>query len=186
MGPIADNEPNTTGTERPPVRDPDSVLLAYLSCPTDPAGNFLGALLLTDARTRPLHFTYVAPVRPTLMQRILYGSTLTQHVKIDVIAKKLFGDGAVAAPHVIFVDNRDLLRVRDLSGFPAAHLYRPRETERTDDTLSSVVYDTGGNLADQDTVGRIVAQLDQAVDLVDPFNRIRDALKEALKSAKES
>jgi hypothetical protein len=84
------------------------LILCYLQCPTDAAGAFLGAILLTDYRARPQHYAYVQPVKPTKMQRILYGTTLDEHIKVDVIAKKLW-EGLPTKPDVLFVDSADLL-----------------------------------------------------------------------------
>jgi hypothetical protein len=78
-------------------------ILCYLMCPTDGGGGFLGGILLTDNRARPLHFAFVQPVKPTKMQRILYGSTLDEQIKIDVITQKLW-QGLPNPPDVLFVD----------------------------------------------------------------------------------
>ena len=51
--------------------EPSDAILGYLACPQDAASGFIGALLITDARSRPLHFAYVSPIRPTAMQRLL-------------------------------------------------------------------------------------------------------------------
>src|SRR2546430_2115943 len=63
--------------------------LCYVYCATDQAGGYLGAVLLTDFLTRPQYFAYVEPVRPTQIQRILYGPTLPEHISVDVITAKL-------------------------------------------------------------------------------------------------
>ena len=162
------------------LSDPDSVCLAYLSCPQDGAKGYLGALLLTDRRTRPLHFGYVAPVRPTVMQRILYGRTLDIDVKIDVIAKKLAQDGISKVPEVLFVDAEDLLAARPIFNVPTARLTHV-EGKQSGVTISTYHYDTGGHAQDQEAVGRIVAALEQTVDLLDPFKRMEEALKDAQK-----
>ena len=159
--------------------EPENVCLAYLSCPQDGAKGYLGALLLTDGRTRPLHFGYVAPVRPTVMQRILYGRTLDAHVKIDVITRKL-QDGLSRVPDVVFVDGEDLLAARPIFGVPTARLTR-RSGTQPGITISTYQYDTGGDTQDEEKVGQIVAALEQTVDLYNPFERIQEALKEALK-----
>ena len=160
--------------------DPDNVCLAYLSCPQDGAKGYLGALLVTDGRTRPLHFGYVAPVRPTIMQRILYGRTLDVHVKMDVIARKLVQDGISKVPDVLFVDAEDLLAARPIFNVPTARLTRP-EAKQSGVTISTYRYDAGGRAQDEEAVGRIVTALEQTVDLLDPFKRMEGALKEALK-----
>jgi hypothetical protein len=163
------------------VADAENICLAYLSCPQDGAKGYVGALLLTDARTRPLHFGYVAPVRPTAMQRILYGRTLDAHVKIDVITAKLINDKLSRVPDVLFVDAEELLHARRLLNVPTARLKSDKAQPGT--TLSLYQYDTGDHRQDEEQVGRIVAALEQSVDLLDPFQRMQDALKEALKES---
>lgn len=158
--------------------------LGYVTCPQDAAKGFLGALLLTDERTRPLHFGYVAPIRPTLMQRILYGKTLELHAKVDVILQRLSRDGLGRVPDVVFVDSEELLAAREVFGVPTARLCRKPQTEQGV-PFSTYQYDTGGNVNDADAVGRVVARLEQTVDLLDPFDRMREALKEALKETQK-
>lgn len=158
--------------------------LAYLSCPPGPDKNFLGGLLITDARSRPLHFGYVAPVRPTPIQRLLYGGTLPEHVRVDVIAKKLFSDGVPVVPDVLFVDDRQLLAARRVFMIPTAVLERRPTGGDSSNSLSTVQYTVDQHSGDDDSVGRVLADLEQAIDLIEPFNRIREALKEALKEYK--
>lgn len=156
----------------------DAATLGYLICPQTADKGFAGALLVTDERTRPLHFAFVSPVRPTGMQRLLYGATLNGHIKIDVIGAKLLTSGLSIVPSVLFVDSDDLIEIRRLVKWPVASLTQGGQDPSS---LSMLRYNTGSNEGDGPHVGRIVANLEQAVNLLDPFARLRDALKEALK-----
>jgi hypothetical protein len=180
---MADQHPFNEGTPGS-EKDATSLTLAYFSCPPGPDKNFLGGLLITDARSRPLHFGYVAPVRPTPMQRLLYGGTLHEHVRVDVIAKKLFSDGVPVVPDVLFVDDKQLLTARRVVKVPTALLERRPASDTAFNSLSTVQYSVDQHSGDDDAVGRILAALEQAIDLIEPFNRIREALKEALKEHK--
>jgi len=160
---------------------PSGTILAYLACPQDAANGFLGALLVTDARARPLHFAYVSPIHPTAMQRLLYGSTLAEHVKIDVIAKILM-QGVPVVPTVLFVDAPDLVSARRVAGLPTALLTRNPEPQPGTSNLSTLKYDTGTNREDQEVIGRLLAELEPWIDLVEPFTRLREAMKEAIKA----
>jgi len=162
-------------------KDSDGACLAYLTCPQDASRGFLGAILVTDARTRPLHFGYVTPIRPTVIQRILYGKSLDVDVKINVIAKKLLQEGLSRIPDVVFVDSEMLIAARSVFGVPVARLWRRPPDAKEGVTISTYLYDTAGNTADEHAVGRIVTELEQSVDLIDPFDRIQEALKEVLK-----
>jgi len=160
----------------------DSYTLAYLTCPQDSAKNYLGALLITNSRSHPLHFAYVSPVRPTILQRILYGGTLDEHVKTDVIVKKLFGDGLDIKPNVVFVDSGDLLSARRIINLPVAQLSKKSNSQNDTSSLSAFRFETDGNGNDERFVGKIIARLEQVIDLYDPFDRMTEALKETLKS----
>jgi len=160
---------------------PSGAILGYLACPQDAASGFIGALLITDARARPLHFAYVTPIRPTTMQRILYGATLAEHVKIDVIAMTLM-QGVPVVPTVLFVDAPDLISVRRVVDLPTALLTRNTEPQPGTSSLSTLKYDTGTNHEDQEVIGQVLAELEPWIDLVEPFTRLREAMKEALKT----
>jgi hypothetical protein len=162
-------------------KDPSAITLCYLTCPQDAANAFLGAIMVTDFRARPLHFAFVSPIRPTRIQRILYGSTLDEHVKIDVISEKLLKDLPVC-PDVLFVDAEELLPVRRVIQKPTAFLSKSTDSENDPGKLTTLEYDTGSNTEDQDVVGRVLASLESYVNLVEPFGRMREALKEAIKN----
>lgn len=160
---------------------PTDWILCYLVCMKDPAGGFVGGILLTDNRARPLHFAFVQPVRPTAMQRILYGSILEEHLKIDVIAHKLW-EGLPNPPDVVFVNSPDLIAARRVTGgVPTALLAKLAATEANTSSLSTVRYDVGPQNRDEDLVGEIVVALEGAFDLVEPFSRVAEALKEGLR-----
>lgn len=162
-------------SERTPA---EAITLGYLSCPQTPDKGFAGGLLVTDERTRPLHFAYVSPIRPTAMQRVLYGGTLGTHVRIDIIAHKLLAEGLTVFPTVVFVDADELVEARRISRWPVAALtLGPHDPT----SLSTLRYNTRDNTPDSNAVGRIVAALEESVNLLDPFARLREALKEALK-----
>jgi len=148
--------------------EPSEMILCYLTCP------------VTDYRARPLHFAFVSPIRPTRIQRILYGSTLEEHVKIDVISEKLLKD-LPFLPDALFVDTKELLTIRRAVEIPTAFLSKSIESEDNPGRLTTLEYDTGSSLDDQDIVGRVLASLESYVDLVEPFARMREALKEAIK-----
>lgn len=161
-------------------KDPSEYVLCYLTCPQAGSDAFAGALMLTDARTRPLHFGYVSPIKPTAIQRLLYGPTLREHVKIDVIVDKLL-QGVPQAPDVVFVDNKELLTARRICTWPIAYLAK-RQGGEDATNLSALVYETNEGTDDRDVVGSVVSVLESQIDLIEPFGRMMEALKEAVKA----
>ena len=161
-------------------KPPTDWILCYLVCATDAAGGFVGAILLADNRARPLHFAFVQPVKPTKMQKILYGSTLDEHIKIDVIAQKLW-QGLPNPPDLLFVDALDLIVARRVTGVPTAFIAKAPDSETNPSSLSYLRYDVGPHKKDESLVGEIVNALEGTCNLLEPFTRIREALKEGLK-----
>ena len=169
-----ENEPQILG------KNLSELTLCYLICPQDAANAFLGALMITDFRARPLHFSFASPVRPTAIQKILFGSSLNSHVKIDVIAQKLLSD-IPRVPDVLFVDDMEILAARQIIKKPTACLKKSTSQDADPAKLSILDYKSDSNV-DQEIIGQVIAHLENLVDLVEPFLRMRQALKEALKS----
>ena len=116
------------------------------------------------------------------MQRILYGMTLEEHVRVDVIANGLLKP-VPERPDVLFVDELSLVAVRKVAGIPTAFLKKADDSAAVEQKLTTLMYDTGGNTADQEFIGQVLAKLETQCDLVEPFARMREALKEVIKNA---
>jgi len=166
-----ENEPQILG------KNISDLSLCYLTCPQDAAGAYMGALMITDFRARPIHFSYTSPVRPTIYQKILFASTLNPHVKIDVIAQKLLS-GVPRIPDVLFVDDIEILPARQIIKKPTACL---KKRDANPANLSFIDYKTESN-EDQERIGQVIAHLENHFDLIEPFLRMRQAIKEALKT----
>jgi hypothetical protein len=138
--------------------------------------------MLTDGRTRPLHFGFATPVRPNALQRILYGNTLDEFVKIDVIAHKLL-ENLPRIPDILFVESPELVRVRRITRFAVAALLNSHSDAGESPNLSHVRFSVEESAEDNDQVASMVNSLSTSVNLTDPFGRVREALKEALKEA---
>jgi hypothetical protein len=173
-GGYTENEPQILG------KNLSELTLCYLICPQDAANAFLGALMITDFRARPIHYSYVSPVRPTAFQKILFGPTLNSHVKIDVIAEKLLKN-IPRVPDVLFVDDMEILAAKQIIKKPTACLKKSTSQDADPTKLSILDYKSDSN-EDQEIIGQIIAHLENLIDLVEPFSRMRQALKEALKS----
>src|SRR5690606_41760169 len=64
----------------------------------------MGAILVTDADTKPLEFRVTAPIKPTNFQKTLYGDVLLEHILTEL----------VSIPRLIAINEEtDLILVRD-------------------------------------------------------------------------
>ena len=73
--------------ERNVSRPGKVAFLGYLEF--DNSASYRGAILVTDDWGKPLEFRFTAPVKPTAVQRTLYGSMLTPHLLVALIAEPL-------------------------------------------------------------------------------------------------
>jgi hypothetical protein len=52
-------------------------------------GGIIGAILVTDAETKPLEFRVTSPIKPTGFQKTLYGDVLLEHILVELISVPL-------------------------------------------------------------------------------------------------
>lgn len=178
-------------------------------CEHEGQGLFGGYLVLNPA-ARPLEFYCTAPIRPNRAQEILYGPTLKPYLYGEQIGRTLL-EKAKARPIVVFTDVDHVLAVRQYSTSPVAHVVKPESTIgepvesashlRLDDAHGTPRNPVLANVhcfslgerrlavaeAYENDEREIVARWQPyatTFDLMEPFERIRDAIDEARASAK--
>ena len=52
-------------------------------------GGVMGAILVTNADTKPIEFRVTAPIKPTSFQQTLYGDVLHEHILVELISVPL-------------------------------------------------------------------------------------------------
>jgi hypothetical protein len=147
-----------------------------------PHGLFGGYLLLNTAG-KPVEFHCTTPVKASRIQQILYGPTLEPFLYGEQIGATLVTKSAVT-PLLLVVDRTELLAVRPHIKVPTALVI----TAETGDSATRLTI--GGNrlqLAKQDTdqrqtIAEQLSVLDESFDLGEPFERIRAAIDEALRT----
>jgi hypothetical protein len=154
--------------------------LGFLSVAEEPSG-FLGGYLVTNSWGRPLEFRISSAVQPNKVQQILYGDTLRGYLCGEVIGKTLIEKTATPVA-CVFVDQPMTLdvrlhvampvglwqRVASIDGAPLGHRVREQlycHLQFPDDAVAL------SELAEK--IG--------AIDLAEPFSRIREAMTEARK-----
>ena len=64
--------------------------IAFLeSYELDDNGGVMGAIMVTDADTKPIEFRVTAPIKPTSFQQTLYGDVLHEHILVELISVPL-------------------------------------------------------------------------------------------------
>lgn len=155
---------------------PTGVTLGFLTILNDASG-YTGGYLVANAWGRPLEFRLSTPVRPNRVQQILYGATLDEYLHVDLIGRTLVEKTGIA-PDLIVTDVLACLPLQSIIHRPVVALGpNPghRQFEHPRSSLPLMVRDD----SDRDAINAILNEIDSAVDLAEPFGRIRDAVMEA-------
>lgn len=145
-------------------------------------GGYVGGLLVTNHQGRPLEFQCTAPVRPNRMQEILYGPTLESFVLGELIGQTLLEKVSVK-PHLVLTDQPGLLDLRGHVTLPVAAI-----DDESSDTPATKPATLGrqtlrfhpSHAADRDAVAPCANLIPRDADLKEPFDRVREALREAM------
>jgi hypothetical protein len=152
---------------------------------------FIAGFMVTDERGYPLEFRATTPVRPTLVQRTLYGKQLEHYVGIELCGKTLV-QNASRKPNVVLVPETWLLDLASAVPTDVVAIWRAGETmhvqseEPSAGTRGSValpgsqalIYE--GRFVKRDDGNQSVIALEESAarfDLVDAFDRMRSALQ---------
>ncbi len=158
------------------------VVVGFLSVVADGSG-FYGGYLLTNSWGRPLEFRVSSAVHPTRVQQILYGPTLNEYLHADLIGKTLI-EKASTLPGLIVTDTLAALAAGDRVGVPAVSVAPgdgPDTFALSTPRAGSPVRHRAG-VSDAAVLRAVLDHLDPALDLAEPFARIREALLEARKA----
>jgi hypothetical protein len=157
--------------------------------------SYIGAILVTDLTSVPVEFRVTLPVRPTSIQRSLYGRALAPFVGVELCGKPLLGK-VTHDLELIFVAPDYMLGLRPGSNAPIVHARKtdtPTETIAYPETSVSGVdqnhfelpgghfqpialFSAPGFSEDLDAVRPLVEQLWSKFDLLEPFDRIEQTL----------
>jgi hypothetical protein len=164
----------------------ETLRLGFLTTLEQPADCFIGGLLVTNHLGRPLEFQCTTPVKPNATQKILYGPTLRPFVLTELIGRTLL-DRAEVKPDVILVTDSDLLGLRDLIDRPVACLNAPDDVPGSSGDSEEFEWLALGHRKirfhdahsdDKSVLMKRSHLLPAKADWAEPFERVRDALRE--------
>lgn len=169
----------------------NSVLLGFLVVePTLKGDGFISAVMITDSRGYPLEFKASTPVRPSVVQKTLYGATLERYVGVELCGKSLVRQLA-RKPGAILVADRNLLDIGSETEIAVVALWRAGEqlsvatensanhgTLNPQEGAQPLIYEGRFRDASQQTdTLRLLESSSTRFDLVETFGRMREALK---------
>jgi hypothetical protein len=162
---------------------PASANIGFLTVLQESSGQ-LGGYLVTNGWGRPLEFRLSTAVQPNRVHQILYGPTLENYICGDLIGKTLF-DKTATTVNLIVTDRPAALDLRLKIDVPVVCLV-PSGTAAGVEILPArqgreAVICHGKFVADREAIKPLLERLDDAMDLAEPFGRIREAIAEARK-----
>jgi hypothetical protein len=167
----------------------EQLRLGFLTAIQAPDRGFIGGLLVTNHNGRPLEFQCTVPIKANPTQEILYGPTLAPFILGELIGATLVEKAGVK-PQLILTDHEQILELRNHIDKPVA-LVEKGEKESTGGESGArpsiklgrqIIHFHPAHGSDQATVSRDAQRVPADADLQEPFERVREALQETLKS----
>lgn len=101
-----------------PTGTTEDRILAFLDLGAFEEGAALrGGCLVTDGHTRPLEFRVSGPVRPSSLQKVLYGDTLQEYICTELIGLPML-QGLENKPGLVLVREAEFLKLRPKTDIP--------------------------------------------------------------------
>lgn len=164
-----------------------AVTLAYFTVVEDQRTGWTGGLLLLSRGGRPIEFQCTLPVRPSRAHEILFGLSLREHLIGEVIGPLLVRKCRTPIS-MLCCDQPESMMMDALTDFPVA-LVADAAEEQEGPIASDALIGCGEVTLSESKLLLPMEQVEQAreianamADLPDasePFERIREAIKEA-------
>ena len=164
--------------------------IAFLETYTlDNDAGIMGAILVTDADTKPLEFRVTAPIKPTNFQRTLYGDVLLEHILTELVSVPLLNAIneqidliLVRDPLFLGVNEKQGVRVIRISSEENGH---NRSVKSAGEVLSStngspkILLETSKKFESElSEIKSRLALVAEHRNLIEPFDRLKVACEQ--------
>ncbi|GIW84660.1 MAG: hypothetical protein WHU94_03335 [Thermogemmata sp.] len=167
--------------------DAPPLTLGFLTILQDVTG-WIGGYLVTNSWGRPLEFRLTTAVQPNRVQKALYGPTLQEYVFADLIGKTLVEKSSTPVS-LIVTELVPLWTLRKRIPIPLVIVASHPMTNSSATELLYLEHPRARQgvwlpvwaSSDGESIKALLDQIDPAVELSEPFSRIREAVAEARK-----
>ncbi len=132
---------------------------------------FRGGCLVTDLETKPVEFRCTAAIRPTDLQRMLYGKKLMEYVSNDLVGIPII-KALQSKPILVLVRKPDLLKLRPNIAVPV--LWIETSAEGDIQRISS-----SPGFREEAEGAKSVLKNFSKEEIIEPFTRVQNAVEEA-------
>jgi hypothetical protein len=162
-----------------PTQAPGLGFISMLEC--DSLG-WVGGYLVINPLGRPLEFHCTVPVAPSRAEEILYGATFPNYFFGEVLAATLLRR-AKAPVALVLTDHGGVLAARPAQKCPIVYI-DSAPTRAASDDVSQIALTAHPEYVDDSAVARrILEYLPGSWPLLEPFQRIEQAVREAQRAA---
>ncbi len=152
----------------------------------DDNGGIMGAILVTDADTKPLEFRVTAPIKTTNFQKTLYGDVLLEHILVELISVPLINALNEEIDIIIVKDNLFLgannkqgVRVVRVSGDDTSSKSKNGQELKSFNGNGKMFVETSKKYESE--LGQIKDLLNEVAEnrnLLEPFDRLKQACEQ--------
>jgi hypothetical protein len=163
---------------------PSESRLAFVDISVFDDGSIRGGVLVTDMETRPYEFRVTTPVKPTSMQRVLYGKTLPEFVYGELISFPLV-KAIKEEISLVIAKNENLLVMRPKLSVPVVIITKTTgsiKSGQTGETIGTFSFRAHPSYAGEaDWARTLLNNLIERHDPFEPFERLKVAMDEVHK-----
>ena len=151
--------------------------IAFVDISVFDDGSVRGGVLVTDTASRPFEFRVTSPIKPTQLQKILYGWSLVEYMYGELICLPLLKQ--VKEPISLAICRDDhLLVARPGLQIPIIAIRKP-ETKKDTGGVGSFTVRTHKNFSGEQAHAEVILNtLTQQFDIFEPFERVKLAVSE--------
>lgn len=159
---------------------------------TDTPDSYIGAILITDENGIPLEFKCTHSIKPTAIQKSLYGDKLKPYIAINLCGKSLL-DSVNIKPDIIFIDiqyiiglsletNYKVFFVRNLDSlidFQADidQSYSIKIDNYQNSAPTTFIHSHVKKVEDIKSLELSIQSFSEKFDILEPFSRIKDSIE---------
>jgi hypothetical protein len=147
-------------------------VLAFLDMASfEEGGAIRGGCLVTDGWTRPVEFRVSGSIRPTNLQRVLYGDTLHEYICNDLLGIPML-QSLESKPGLVLVRDAEFLKLRPKVEIPVLWVRGTVDGQYVLQTFPGYEGEAEAGL-------EVLPRRLRGRNILEPFTRIRSALEEA-------
>src|SRR5574338_1437304 len=151
----------------------------------DDNGGIMGAILVTDAETKPLEFRVTAPIKTTNFQKTLYGDVLLEHILVELISVPLINTLNEEIDIILVKDNL-FLGANNKQGVRVVRVFGDSDSSKGNKGVQELKGSNGKMFVEtskkyESELGQIKDLLNEVAEsrnLLEPFERLKQACEQ--------